>query len=399
MESAASTGGGGEPEPRLGAVLFGHRDRSGPTVRGILRVVVTVVASALALYLVYRLRTPILWLVIATFIAVSVAAPINRLSERMPRGIAIAIVYLALTLVPAGIGAILIPPAVEAAASLVDEFPGYVDDVNETIADNETLQGLNQDFDLTGKLNEFAANAATSIDDAAAIVADIGAGLLGSLFAGFTILVLSIFMVSRGRQWTDSLLSTRAPHEAEALRRALDRIAGAVAGFVGGALLQAFIAGITAFIVLSILGVPAPLALAVIVGILDLIPLLGATIGAVLVGIFTLFTGFPVVTIIWAVFAIAYQQFENYVIQPRIQARAVALDPFLIVIAAIFGGTLLGIVGALMAIPAAAAIQIAAHEFIDFRRTYHAPPDEPAIEPGSGPGAAAGPAAPSAPAG
>jgi predicted PurR-regulated permease PerM len=372
MESATSTGAGGEPQSRHGAA-YGSRDRSGPSMRAILRIILTVVLSALALYLLYLLRTPIGWLVIATFIAISVAGPINRLSLRMPRGAAIALVYLLLTLVPAGIGAILIPPAVEATANLVNEFPVYVDDINETIAENETLQGLNEDFDLTGKLNEFANNAAGSIDDAAGVVADIGAGLLGSLFAGFTIIVMSMFMVSRGREWTDRALALRPRHEAEALRRALDRIAEAVAGFVGGALLQAVIAGIAAFTMLSILGVPSPLALAVIVAILDLFPLVGATVGAVLVGIVTLFTGFPVVTIIWAVFAIAYQQFENYVVQPRIQSRAVALDPFLIVVAAIFGGTLLGILGALLAIPTAAAIQIAAREFIAFRRTYHGP--------------------------
>ena len=147
------------------------------------------------------------------------------------------------------------------------------------------------------------------------------------------------------------MLATRRPDEAEAIGRALDRMAIAVSSYVGGALLQATIAGIVAFIVPQILGVPAPLALAVIVAMLDLIPLVGATIGAFIVGVVTLFTDFPTVTIIWVVFAIAYQQFENYVIQPRIQSRAVQLDPFVIVVAAIFGGTLLGIVGALLGDP------------------------------------------------
>jgi AI-2E family transporter len=77
---------------------------------------------------------------------------------------------------------------------------------------------------------------------------------------------------------------------------------------------------------------------------------------------------FPTDTIIWATFAIAYQQFENYVVQPRIQSRAVSLDPFVVVVAAIFGGTLLGVIGALLATPTAAAIQIAIREYIDYRR-------------------------------
>ena len=339
-----------------------------PTLRGIVRVVATVVASAITLYLIYLLRTPIGWLFVATFVAVSVAAPVGLLERRMPRGAAIAIVYLTLVLIPIGIGVILIPPAVTAGSDLVNDTPGYVEDLNQTVQDNDTLRGLNQDYDLVGKLEDVANNAAGSLDDVASTLADIGAGLISSLFALFTIIVMSIFLVSRGHVWIRALLRTRRPEEADAIDKALGRMAIAVSSYVGGALAQATIAGIVAFIVLTILGVPAPLALAVIIAILDLIPLIGATIGAFLVAIVTLFNDFPTDTIIWVVFAIAYQQFENYVVQPRIQSRAVALDPFVIVVAAIFGGTLLGIVGALLAIPVAAAGQIGVREFMLYRR-------------------------------
>jgi predicted PurR-regulated permease PerM len=94
------------------------------------------------------------------------------------------------------------------------------------------------------------------------------------------------------------------------------------------------------------------------------------TLGAVIVGVVTLFSDFPTTRIIWAIFAIAYQQFENNVVQPRIQSRAVSLDPFIVVIAAIFGGTLLGVIGALLAIPSGRAIQIAIRECLDYRREH-----------------------------
>jgi predicted PurR-regulated permease PerM len=339
-----------------------------PTLRGIVRVVTTVVVSAIALYLIYLLRTPIGWLCVATFVAVSVAAPVRRLEAHMPRGAAIALVYLALVLIPIAIGAILVPPAVTAGSDLVNDLPRYVNDVNDTVQNNDTLRGLNEDYDLVGKLEDAANNAAGSLDDVASTLADIGAGLISSLFAFLTIIVMSIFMVSRGHVWIRALLNTRKPEEAEAIDKALERMAFAVSSYVGGALTQAVIAGIVTFIVLTILGVPAPLALAVIIGVLDLIPLIGATIGAFLVALVTLFNDFPTDTIIWLIFAIAYQQFENYVVQPRIQSRAVQLDPFVIVIAAIFGGTLLGIVGALLAIPVAAAGQIGLREFMLYRR-------------------------------
>lgn len=362
---------GGEDTPSEAGIASGAAvvvQKHEPTLRGIFRVVATVVASAIALYLIYLLRTPIGWLCVATFVAVAVDAPVRRLEDHMPRGAAIALVYLVLVLVPIGIGLILIPPAVTAGSDLVNDLPSYVADVNDTVQGSDTLRGLNEDYDLVGKLEDAANNAAGSLDDVATTLADIGAGLIGSLFALFTIIVMSIFMVSRGHEWTRAVLATRKPHEAEAIGKALERMALAVSSYVGGALTQATIAGIIAFIVLSILGVPAPLALAVIIAILDLVPLIGATIGAFLVALVTLFNDFPTDTIIWIVFAIAYQQFENYVVQPRIQSRAVQLDPFVIVVAAIFGGTLLGIVGALLAIPVAAAGQIGVREFLLYRR-------------------------------
>jgi predicted PurR-regulated permease PerM len=368
MENSPARGGGEEPRgPAADPGPVAPRSRE-PTVRTIMRVVVTVVLSALALYVVYLVRTPLSYLVMATFVAVVVSAPVNRLSKRMPRGLAILIVYTGVILIPIGIGAVLIPPAVTATISLVNQLPAYVQDVEAFVQDNQQLQNLNEDFDLTGKLQEVAEDAATDLDDAAAALADVGAGLVGSMFGGFTVLILSIFMVSRGRGWTDAALRYRPAHQAEAIRRALDHMAFAVSAYVGGALAQATIAGIAAFAVLSILGVESPLALAVIVAILDLIPLIGATIGAVIVGLVTLFTDFPTATIIWAGFAIGYQQFENYVIQPRIQSYAVSLDPFIIVVAALFGGFLIGIVGALLAIPTAAALQIAVREVAAYRR-------------------------------
>ncbi len=128
------------------------------------------------------------------------------------------------------------------------------------------------------------------------------------------------------------------------------------------------------------------------IAVLDLIPLVGATLGAILVGLVTLFQDFPTVTIIWAIFAIVYQQFENYVVQPRIQGRAVQLDPFVIVVAALFGGTLLGVVGALLAIPVAAALQIGIREFIRFRRSAQEEADAATGPPGVAGGAAPVPA-------
>ena len=354
------------------------RRQEGPSARAILRVVLIVVASALALYVIYRLRTPISYVLMAGFIAIAASGPVNRLNRRMPRGAAVALVYLGIILTPLVIGAILIPPLVEAGANLVNDLPDYAQDLEETFSENETLAQINEDYDLTSKLEGLAEDAAGQLGNAAGTLADIGGGIVSSLFALVTILVLSMFLVSRGRGWIDSLVHRRPPREAESIRRALDAMSYAVGGYVGGALAQATVAGIAAFVFLQILGIPSPLALAVVIAIFDVIPLVGATLGAVIVGIVIAFAGdLPADLIAWAVFAAGYQQFENYVVQPRIQSRAVNLDPFIVVIAALFGGTLLGVVGALVAIPVAAAMQIGIREYLSYRREH------PEVSPGA----------------
>ena len=148
--------------------------------------------------------------------------------------------------------------------------------------------------------------------------------------------------------------------------------------------------GITTFLVLTILGVPFAAPLAVLSALFDLIPLVGATIAAIVVGIVTLFTDFPTATIIWAIWAIIYQQIENTVIQPQIQKRAVDIHPFAVLVSVLFGSTLFGIGGALLAIPFAASIQIAVIEWWRFRHPQViAPPSTPPAGGGPDPGAAA----------
>jgi len=147
------------------------------------------------------------------------------------------------------------------------------------------------------------------------------------------------------------------------MRNLFERIGNAIGNYVAGALLQATVAGITSWIMLLILGVDYALPLAVVVFALDLIPLVGATLGAIIVGIVTLFSDFPIDTAIWTVYAIVYQQVENNVIQPRIQAKAVQLDPLIVLVSVLFGSTLFGVLGALLAIPVAASIQITIREY------------------------------------
>jgi predicted PurR-regulated permease PerM len=123
--------------------------------------------------------------------------------------------------------------------------------------------------------------------------------------------------------------------------------------------------------------VPFAAPLSVVVFFFDLIPLIGATIAAIVVGIVTVFADFPTATIVWVIWAVVYQQVENNVIQPQIQKRAVDIHPFVVLVSVLFGSALFGVPGALLAIPVAASAQIAVAEWWRFRHPETAPPADP----------------------
>jgi predicted PurR-regulated permease PerM len=198
-------------------------------------------------------------------------------------------------------------------------------------------------------------------------------------------------MLGGGRRWIEGGLRYVPPDRAARVRRVLDRSARAVGNYVAGALAQAALAAVLAYIVLTILGVPFAAPLALVIFFLDLIPMVGATIGAIIVGVVTLFGDFPTDTIVWVIWSIVYQQAENNFLQPQIQKRAVDINPFLVIVSVLFGGTLLGVLGALMAVPVAASIQIAIREYADARgiRPHEVPPPPPPPPPAEPPPAPA----------
>ena len=338
-------------------------DRGAISARTVLRVVVIVLTVIFTVYLVFLLRRPLTWIFIAGFLAVALSGPVAFLEQYMRRGLAIACVYVALILVPIVIGAMLIPPVVEQVNNLIRNLPNYVQDVQDFVQRNHRLRQLEEDYNITAELQKQASSLTGRVGDAAGILSDIGLGLVNSIFAGVSILILSLFMIGSGRSWLAWVARRQGEEREEWLNRLFDRIATAVGNYVAGALLQALVAGLLSFVVLTILGVPYAGSLAVLIFVLDLIPLVGATLGAIIVAIITLFQDFPTVTIIWIAWSIIYQQFENSVIQPRIQAHAVQIHPFIVLTSVLFGATLFGIMGALLAIPVAAAIQIAIIEY------------------------------------
>jgi predicted PurR-regulated permease PerM len=325
------------------------------STRTIVRVFFTLVALGVLLYTLYLVRSVIGLLLIAVFLAVALGPAVDRAARmKLPRPGAILAVFLGLFIAIFLLGLIVVPPIVNEVQAFADDVPSYIDDIRK----NDTLRDYDNKYDITKKLEDQASSLPSRLGDAAGALQSVTVGVFSTVIQLVTVLTITFFLLLDGGRIANFLLSQVRNEHQERVRAVAGDIYNATGGYVAGALTLATAAGISTYILLSILNVPFAVPLAVLMAFFDLIPLVGSTIGGVLVALVTLFADFPQDTLIWVVFVIVYQQFENSVLQPLVYRRAVNLHPLAVITAILIGSNLLGVLGALIAIPIAAAIQI-----------------------------------------
>jgi predicted PurR-regulated permease PerM len=329
------------------------------TTRQIARILVTVAGVCGLLYLLVQIRSTLLLLGIAVFLAIALGPAVDLFARTLPRGLAILIVYLLIILAFAGVLSLVVPPVVSGAGDLSRDIPNYIEDLRN----NDAIREFDDKYEITPQLQEQARTLPTKLGDAAGVLQSIAAGAVNAAFQLLTILTMTFFLLLDGRRISDFLIRRTGRRRAPRLRGVAERIYRSTAGYVAGALTITTINGLLTFIVLTILGVPFAVPLAVLMSFFGLIPLVGATIGGVIVLIVTLFTNFPTATIVYGIFLVFYQQFENNVLQPLIFKRTVNVAPLAVIVAILAGSSILGVVGALVAIPIAAALQIVLREY------------------------------------
>jgi predicted PurR-regulated permease PerM len=182
------------------------------------------------------------------------------------------------------------------------------------------------------------------------------------------VLFLTLFVQLGGRQWYESLVGLVPERGRTRVRRAGEGVSTAVGGYVSGNLLISVIAGAVTTVVLTATSVPYPIALGLVVAIFDLVPLVGATIGTIIVGVVALSTQGVITAVIVVVAMIVYQQIENNVLQQLVYHRTVKLSPLAIALSVAVGAQLGGVVGALLGIPFAGAIKVVSSELLAWRR-------------------------------
>jgi predicted PurR-regulated permease PerM len=337
--------------------------------RTIVRVIALVLAAAAAVKILDAVSHVLTWIAVAVFLAVALE-PVVRVTERwMSRTWAVLAVFTGLLTLVALFLAVLIIPIATQVDDLRDAAPGYL----QRLERNQTIRDLNQRYKLVQKAQDAAKQAPARVFGAAG-------RFVNGVVATLTVLFLTLFLMFELPTMSRGLLSLLSEEQAGRVRLVATDVNRSIGGYVLGNLAISVIAGATVGISLWILGVPYAAALAVFMGVCDLVPLVGATVGA-LAAIGVAFAAQGVTAgIVMIVINVVYQQFENHILQPIVYRKTVQLSAFLVLVAVLIGGELMGVLGALVAIPIAGSIQLVVRELRT--GTVMAAPPQPEPEPG-----------------
>ena len=337
--------------------------------RTIVRVIALVLAAAAAVQILDAVSRVLTWIAVSIFLAVALE-PVVRVTERwMSRTWAVLTVFGGLLVLVALFLAVLIIPIATQVDDLRDAAPGYL----QRLERNQTIRDLNQRYKLVQKAQDAAQQAPARVFGAAG-------RFVNGVVATLTVLFLTLFLMFELPAMSRGLLSLLTEDDAARVRLVAADVNRSIGGYVLGNLAISVIAGATVGISLWILGVPYAAALAVFMGVCDLVPLVGATVGA-LAAIGVAFAAQGVTAgIVMIVVNVVYQQFENHILQPIVYRKTVQLSAFLVLVAVLVGGELMGVLGALVAIPIAGSIQLVVREI----RAGVADPAAPQPEPEPG---------------
>jgi predicted PurR-regulated permease PerM len=314
---------------------------------------------------VLHVRTTIRWFAASVFLALALAPAVGLLERRVrirghapPRWLAIIFVYIVAFIVFVLVIVLIAPAMVREIEMLGQQLPTYVSDFESWAEESSGFRELNQRFDLTKTLNEQVANLPARLGDAAKELQVITVGLLRNVVGALLVAVLALFMLLDGGNLFRRTAKRLPPDPAARVLRVGERISTIVRAYVTINVVLAIAAGLFTWIVLELLGVDIAVPLAISVALLDLIPLVGLTIGGALVAVITAIHSFPDGLIIWGVLFLVYQQVQDRVVQPMLYGKAVQIHPLIAIIVLLMGAQVAGILGALLAIPAAAAIGV-----------------------------------------
>ena len=313
--------------------------------------------TVVGLYALYTVRAILVRILIALFIAVSLDPAVRLLTRRgMRRGVAVTLIFLLAAALAAAFLVSVIPPLVTQFRNLTDDLPGYFTRLQSR---SSQFRELNDRYHVSDQLRGLVGT----------LPGRLGSGVLGftsrvfgAVFNTLTVLVFTVYFMADMPRIRAGVVRLFPVDRRPRARQVVDLVVDKVGGYMIGNIIISLIAGVASFIAFSLLGVPFAVPLAFIVALCDLIPMIGATLGAIIGVTVALFSTDLWHTVLVAAFFIGYQQLENYLIAPRVLKTTVELGAAAVLIAGLIGATVLGLVGALMAIPVAAAFNVLLNE-------------------------------------
>ena len=333
--------------------------------RTIFVVLAILILVGVVLYVLWVARHVVSWVLISLFLALALNPAVGWLQARgvKGRGVATTIVFVLALLIIAGIAAAFVPTLVDQVDSLASKVPDYVTQLTQG---KGRLGFLETKYHIVEKVK-------TALDNGGVGRIALGAGaaltitksVITAVVATLTIVFMTFFMLLEAPLWAKRILGLFPEEQHPRWRRVGTDIYRTVGGYVTGNLLISLIAGVVSGIALWLAGVPYAVALGLVVALLDLIPLAGATIAAVVCVLVAIAASGTTAAIIVGVFFVVYQQLENHVIQPLVYGRTVQLTPLAVLVSVLVGAQIAGVLGALAAIPVAGAIQVL---LVDLRR-------------------------------
>ncbi len=348
---------GSEPPQRIEIVV---------SSRTVLRVLGVAFAFIALLYLLYLVRSVLVLVLISTFLAISIN-PLVTIVERklrLSRGPAVVLVFLTLLILFGAFLTALLTPLY----SEVREFAENVPDYLQQLQDSRLFRDLDREYDILDKLQAQAEDLPARLPDTAGSLLGLAGAVFSAILTFVTVMFLTVFILLELPALGRSILGLLYPDSADRATRIAGDVNVTIARWVAGTLIVASIAGVAMYIACTIMGVPFAIVLALLVAVFDLIPLVGATIGAIVV-VAVAFTQGVTEGVVMLIFSLVYQQVENQIIQPIVMKKSVSVSPFIVLTSVLIGSSLLGIVGALLAIPFAGSIQIALREVLEARRS------------------------------
>lgn len=325
--------------------------------RATILIIGTLLATYFGLQLFVRLKDIVFWLVTALFLSFALEPLVNSLQKRgWKRGLATGVILALFLLVAVVFVAAMVPLVITQVKELIESAPSWVNRISDTLKNSFGISVTTQE--LLDQIQSANVSLGSTASNVAGNILDISNKILGGIFQMFTILLFTFYFVAEGPIIRRKLLTLIPANQQKVVLETWEVAIEKTGGYLYSRILLALASAVVTFLLLTIIGVPFALPLALWMGLISqFIPVIGTFIAAALPLMVALLEN-PWSALVFVIYVVLYQQFENYVLGPRITAKTMQLHPAVAVAAALIGGTLAGVLGAFLALPVAAILQV-----------------------------------------